>query len=149
MNRTDFGLEKESSMTVQTVTVQLPIRLYNQLKHQAERAHRSVEDEVMEVVTGALPADDELSTDLQQAMRRLAASNDETLWQTATARFPQEKSVKLESLHLRRQTGDWAESLARESAALASEMEEFIYLRAYAMSLLVQRGHDPTELVAG
>ena len=135
-------------MTVQSVTVQLPTRLYNRLKLRADQAHRSIEAEVVEAVTGALPADDDLSNELQQAMARLATSDDETLWRAATNRFSQEKSAKLESLHLRRQAGDWSETLAHQSAALATEMEEFMFLRAYAMSLLMQRGYDLSALAA-
>ena len=136
-------------MTVQSVTVQLPTRLYNRLKHRADQAHRSIEAEVVEAVTGTLSTDDDLSAELKQAMTLLAASDDETLWKTATAQFPEEKSKQLEALHLHRQAGDWSDAEAYQSAALAAQMEEFMFLRAYAMSLLMQRGHDLSTLAAG
>ncbi len=135
-------------MTVQSVTVQLPTRLYNRLKRRADQAHRSIEAEVVEAVAGALPADEDLSPELSKAMAQIAASDDETLWQAAKAQFPKEKSVLLESLHLRRQAGDWNDAKARQAAALAAELEQFMFLRAHAMSLLMQRGHDLSALAA-
>lgn len=134
-------------MTVQSVTVELPVNLYNRLKRRAEQTHRSIEAEVVEAVADALPADDDLPAELQQAMVRLAALNDAALVRAATGQFPVEKSARLESLHLRRQTGEWNEAHAEEAASLSSEVEEFVFLRAYAMSLLMQRGHSPADIL--
>lgn len=122
--------------------MQLPTGLYNRLKRRAEQAHHSVEAEVLETVAEAQPADGEISPDLLKAISRLAASSDATLWQAARARFPEEKPARLEALHLRRQQGDLSHVDAQQTATLADELERFMFLRAQAMSLLMQRGHD-------
>lgn len=134
-------------MSMQSVTVEIPTNLYIRLKRRAEQAHRSIEAEVVEAVADALPADNDFSDGLQQALLDLSVSDEETLYKTAQAQFPAEKSARLEVLHLRRQAGEWNDRLAEESARLSSEMEEFIFLRAHAMSLLMQRGINPTDIV--
>lgn len=134
-------------MSMQSVTVEIPTNLYIRLKRRAEQAHRSIEAEVVKAVADALPADNDFSDGLQQALLDLSVSDEETLYKTAQAQFPAEKSARLEVLHLRRQAGEWNDRLAEESARLSSEMEEFIFLRAHAMSLLMQRGINPTDIV--
>ena len=47
-------------MTVQSITIQLPERVYNQVAQRARRKQRSIEDEVSAVVVATLPAQDEL-----------------------------------------------------------------------------------------
>jgi plasmid stability protein len=51
----------EVAMTTQSVTIRLPDPIYQQLKRQADRTRRSIEDELLEVVAAAVPVADELS----------------------------------------------------------------------------------------
>jgi hypothetical protein len=94
----------------------------------------------------ALPADDALSSELRRQIADLAAVDDTALWQLVRGQFPKNKATRLESLHLLRQAGDWNETLAHEADMLTTEMEQFMLLRAQAMSLLMQRGHDLSAL---
>jgi plasmid stability protein len=145
---TDVRLDwsEERAMTVQSVTVELPATLYNRLKRRAEKAQRTIEAEVVEAVTEALPNDEDLSPALQQAMAHLATLDDNALWRAATAQFSDEKSSRLEALHFARQDGDWDEMKAHEAASLVAEIDQFMFLRAHALSLLIQRGHDISTL---
>jgi len=52
------------------VTVQIPERLYTRLKQRADRAQRSVESEVLEILATAAPAAEEFPADLAQAWHR-------------------------------------------------------------------------------
>lgn len=135
-------------MTVQSITVHLPTGLYNRLKQRAERAHRSVEAEMLATVAETLPADEGISPELAQAVSRLAALDDDALWQAAQARFPGAKSTQLEALHLHRQAGSLSQVEAHQAAALTDELEQFMFLRAQALSLLMQRGYNVAELAA-
>lgn len=136
-------------MSLQSVTVHLPTGLYNRLKRRADQAHRTIESEMLETVAGAIPADDGLTPELSEAVARLSTADDETLLRQVRARFPLEKSAQLEELHLRRETGAWSERDARQAALLATELEHFMFSRAQAMSLLLQRGYEITALTAG
>jgi len=136
-------------MTIQTITVQLPMGLYNRLQRRAEQAHRSIEMEMVETVADALPADDALPPELAAAVAQLAAADDDTLWRMVQAQFPAEKSAQLETLHLRRQARAWRAGEARQADELTAALEQFMFLRAQAMALLLQRGYDMTALTAG
>lgn len=133
-------------MTVQTVTVELPTTLYNRLKRRAEQTQRPIEAEIIDAVAGALPADDDLPPELIRQVAALSVANDETLWQMLRGTFPPKKSARLESLHFQRQAGKWNDEMAHEAEQLASEMEQYIFLRAQAMSVLMQRGYDLSVL---
>ena len=136
-------------MTIQSVTVQLPTGLYNRLKRRAEQAHRSIETEMVEAVAGALSADDVLPPELDMALAQLAAADDDALWRMVRAQFPAEKSAQLEALHLRRQVRAWSAVEARQADELTAAIEQFMFLRAQAMSLLLQRGYVMAALAAG
>ena len=129
-------------MTIQSVTIQMPVGLYNRLKRRAEQAHHSVEVEVLETVAASVPVDEELSRDLTEAVMRLAALDDDALWLVARAFFPVEKSIQLENLHFKRQDRGLNEAETQQAAELASKLEKFMFLRAQALALLMQRGHD-------
>ncbi len=129
-------------MTVQTVTVELPTTLYNRLKRRAEQTQRPIEAEIIDAVAVALPADEELPIELLRQVTALASADAETLWQMIKGTFPSKKSARLESLHLQRQAGEWNDELAHEADKLTTEMEQYMFLRAQAMSLLMQRGYD-------
>lgn len=135
-------------MTVQSITVHLPAGLYNRLKRRAERAHRSVEAEMLATVAETLPSDEDLSPEVAQAVSRLAALDDDALWHVAQARFPSEKSTQLEALHLRRQADGLSQAEAHQAATLTDELEQFMFLRAQALSLLMQRGYNVAGLAA-
>jgi len=141
--------EKEQRMTVQSVTVRLPTGLYDRLKRRAEQAQRSIETEMLATVADALPGNDVLKPELSAAVAQLAVAADAALLQLVRARFPAEKSAQLEALHLRRAVAAWNEAEARQADALATELEEFMFLRAQAMSFLLQRGYDLKTFAAG
>jgi len=134
-------------VTIQSVTIPIPNGLYDRLKRRAEQAHHSIEAEVLEMVAAAIPADEELPSDLADAVARLATANDDALWQLVHARFSAEKSAQLENLHLKRQDRGLNQSEAKQAADLAEELEKFMFMRAQAMALLMQRGHDLSSLI--
>ena len=113
-------------MTIRSVTIQMPVGLYNRLKRRAEQAHHSVEVEVLETVAASVPVDEELSRDLTEAVMRLAALDDDALWLVARAFFPVEKSTQLENLHFKRQDRGLNEAETQQAAGLASKLENFM-----------------------
>ena len=93
-------------MNVQTVTLNLPSPLYNRLKHRADQAHRTVEDELIQVVATAVPVGDELPADLSEAISPLSLLDDDALWQAARTHLPAQTAAQMEDLHLKRQRED-------------------------------------------
>lgn len=134
-------------MTVQIVTLQLPVPLYQRLKARAEQAQRSVEDEVLDVLATSVPVADELPTDLEEALLPLALLDDAALWRAARSTFSADTARQLEVLHLKRQREGLTETEAEMVAALVRQYERAMLVRAQATALLKQRGHDVSSLL--
>ena len=100
-----------------------------------------------ERLLSALKREETLPPELRRRAAALAAEDDETLWGMLWGRFSPAKSARLEELNLQRSAGDWNEERVQEAEQLATEMEHYMFLRAQAMSLLMQRGHDLSELL--
>jgi len=100
-----------------------------------------------ERLLSAMERGEDLSPELERQITALAAEDDETLWRMLRGQFSPAKSARLESLHFQRQAGDWDENREEEAEQLANEMEDYMLLRAHAMSLLMQRGHDPAKIL--
>jgi plasmid stability protein len=52
----------------QTLTIELPSGLYARIKMRAERANRSVEDEMLELLAATVPPADEMPAHLREAL---------------------------------------------------------------------------------
>ncbi|MFZ4661694.1 MAG: hypothetical protein ACOYNY_32090 [Caldilineaceae bacterium] len=133
-------------MSIQSITVEMPFGLYNRVKRRAVEAHRSIEVELIETVATAVPLEEEIPDDLAAVLAQLATADNATLWEMVHSRFPKEKSAQVEALHLRRQAIGLSLAEAQQAAAIAQEMEKFMFLRAQAMALLIQRGQTLSHL---
>jgi len=136
----------ETSMTVHSVTLDLPSVLYHRLKRRAERAKRTVESELMEVVVTAVPVADELPADLTEAISSLALLDDEALWRAARSHLPPEASARLATLNLKNQREGLTKPESQTLDNLVRQYERAMLVRAQAAVLLKQRGHDVSRL---
>ncbi len=124
-------------MVVHTLTLNVPDVLYTSLKRRAERTNRSVEAELLDVLAGAVPVADELPADLAAAVSPLAVLDDAALERAARARLPEEAAALLEAL---------TDAEAATLAGLVRQYERGLLVRAQAVLLLSQRGHDVSHL---
>jgi plasmid stability protein len=134
-------------MTVETITLNLPDLLYNQIKRRAERSHRSVEAELLEVVASAVQVADELPTDLNEAISPLALLDDESLKRAAHSHLSPEAAAQMENLHLQRQREGLNNTEEQTLAGLIRQYEHAMLVRAHAVALLKERGFDIAEFV--
>jgi plasmid stability protein len=135
-------------MSVQPVTVNLPTTLYSRLRRRAEQSRRTIEAELLDVVTTAVPVADDLPADLTEAISPLALLDDAELWRAARSRLADETAAQLEDLHLKRQRDGLTPAEEQTLAGLVRQYERVMLVRAQAAALLKQRGHDVTELLA-
>jgi len=134
-------------LATQTVTLNVPDALYTRLKQRAEQTHRSVEDELLEVVAVAVPVVDDLPADLADAISPLSVLNDDALWRAARSHLPVEAATRIEDLHLKRQREGLTDAEAQTLAALIRRYEKAMLVRAQAAMILSQRGHDVSSLL--
>jgi len=137
------------SMIVHSVTLDLPSTLYSRVEQRAARAQRSVEEELLDVLTSALPASEDLPADLAAALAPLALLDDTALWRAAQSHLPADAASRLEALHFKRQSVGLSDTEATEVARLVRQYERAMLVRARAVALLKQRGQDVSSLRAG
>jgi hypothetical protein len=132
---------------MQHVTLNVPDRLYERLRRMAEEAHRTVEDELLDVVAAAVPGADDLPSDLDEAVAQLAVLDDAALFGAARAGMPKDDAEELERLHHKRQREGLTEAEAHAAASLTRQYERFMLVRAEAAALLARRGHDVSDVL--
>lgn len=135
-------------MSSQSVTLELPEPLYEQLQARAVRRQRTVADEVLDVLTGALPATEVLPDDLEQAIAQLVFLDDAALWQVGRSKMASDEVERLSELNAKRQREGLTEAEQQESELLVRQYERSMLVRAQAAALLKQRGHDVSSLLA-
>ncbi|MBW3540068.1 MAG: hypothetical protein KY476_07355 [Planctomycetes bacterium] len=134
-------------MPAQSVTLTLPEPLYQRLRERAEQAHRSLEEETLEALATAIPVDGALPPELSKLMESLNSLDDSAVWDAARRRLPADIGHELESLHLKGQSEGLNEAECAELARLVGLYEQQMLVRAQAVVLLKQRGHDVSELI--
>lgn len=135
-------------MSSQRVTLELPEPLYEQLQARAVRRQRTVADEVLDVLTGALPATEALPNDLEQAIAQLVFLDDAALWQAGQSKIASASVERLSELNAKRQREGLTEAEQQTSERLVRQYERSMLVRAQAAALLKQRGHDVSSLLA-
>jgi plasmid stability protein len=140
-------LGEELAVTTQSVTIRLPDPICQQLKRRADRTHRPLEDELLEVVATAVPVADEIPKDLAGAISRHAAITDEDIWQVARYRLRADAAERLEVLGQKRQREALTEAEAQEAAILSRQQECVMLVRACTAALLKLRGYDVSSLL--
>jgi hypothetical protein len=129
-------------MTVQSVTLNLPETIYEQIKRAAEKAQRPFEEVLLEAVAAVAPVVNVAPQQMQSALAQMAYLNDAALWQAARATIPDEQKERLEMLHLKQQQNMLTNEEKAEEQALLALYRETILVRAQAAVLLKQRGYD-------
>ena len=133
-------------MTLQTITLRLPEVLYRQVEHRAQRMRRSVEDELIIVVSTALPTTDDLPLDIAGDLAQLTFLTDAELWQAAQTTLPSKDSERMQALMFKRQRDELTAAEEREAQRLAHRADRTMLVRSQAAALLKDRGHDVSKL---
>jgi len=107
----------------------------------------TIADEVLDVLTGALPATEMLPDDLEQAIAQLVCLDEAALWQAARSRLASDAVERLSELNAKRQREGLTEAEQQESELLTYQYERMVLVRAQAALLLKQRGHDVSCLL--
>lgn len=136
-------------MTIHTVTVNLPARIYERVQQQAQDKNRSVEDELTAVVETAVSLGEEwagVPSDLAEEAAQLALLDDDHLSRVARLTVPVEKSERMQALTWKQQREGLTEAEQQEAKQLQRLAHRVMLLRAEAAVLLQERGVDISSL---
>lgn len=139
--------EGEPMQNSQTITLRLPDTLYQQVQNRAQRLHRSIEGEVVALLSATLPTLDDLPAPIADEMAQLHFLPTPELWRVARNKLSPADNERMQELAFKRQRMGLSRSEEDEVEALHARYERTLLLRAQAMALLKERGHDVSELL--
>jgi hypothetical protein len=133
-------------MVLQPVTIELPPSILEIVRQRARESRRTVQEELVELVSAKL-ADDTTGESLDEALEGLDTLSDQELWQTAGMTFPADVSEQTAKLNHKQQRQGLAGVEREELRAMLDQYDRHVLVRAKALSLLKQRGHDISALL--
>lgn len=135
--------EAGKTMTVRTITVQLPETLYRQAKETAAARSLSIEEVVMQSIAISLPPlEDDLPADLRSALSSLMLLGDDELWAIARSEMDEPDQDRLEALTELREGGTLSYPENEEFEGLLSKSDFLMVKKAEAYRLLTRRGYS-------
>ncbi len=133
-------------MSAQTVQLELPETVYQQIQRAAEKAHRPLNELLVEAVSAVAPVMEMPPSSFRNALAQMAYLNDAALWQAARATMTASQRERLEELHDLLQHAGLGEAERNEEQQLLALYRETILVRAQAAVLLKRRGYDVSNL---
>lgn len=133
-------------MSEQTITLNLPETVYQQIQRAAGKANRPIKEVLVEAVSAVAPVMEMPPSRLRSALAQMAYLNDAALWQAARATLPAQQRERLEALHDEQQREGLTADQRSEERSLVALYRETILVRAQAAVLLKQRGYDVGDL---
>jgi hypothetical protein len=134
-------------MSLRTLTVQISPELYSELARRAEQVHSTVAEELVRAAEKIFSTDEQLPEGLERELSGLEQLGDSELWSAARRRLAVSDGQRLEELHFLKGTRQLSAAEEEEAQSLLAEYERHMLVRAKAMALLKQRGHDIAVLV--
>lgn len=134
-------------MPTRSVTVDLPGEMYERLQHDADRAQRPLEAELLDVILSALRRQDEAPDELVSPLDQLRLLDNQTLMDMAQNHLSTEESAQLEALNLKQQREGLSLHERQWRDELLDQYERTILVRAEAAGLLQERGVEVATIV--
>src|SRR5689334_12803886 len=103
-------------MSDQTVTLEVPLLLFQRLQRVAQNTHRSITDVLSTTVNTALPPNPDLPAELADELVAMNLFNDQALWASTASSLSPVQQRRLEQLT---EIGDERKLTVAEAAELA------------------------------
>ncbi|MBW4523365.1 MAG: hypothetical protein KME16_27315 [Scytolyngbya sp. HA4215-MV1] len=127
----------------ESITLQLPDRLYQRLVNTAQAIQRPLEEVIVHALEVGGPPDwDDVPAEFQADLAALDRLDDATLWQIARSRKTADEMTRYDELLERNQAGTLTDAEQLELMALRKEADRFMLCKAQAAVILRWRGHQ-------
>jgi hypothetical protein len=129
-------------MTTETLTIQVPERLYRRLERLAALSGRPLESLVTQTLSASIPPlPDDLPSPTRDALTSLEALSDDDLWQIVRSGIPEAEYEQFSELRAKRSAGMLEPDEQATLERLTQEADLLTLRKAYAAVLLKWRGH--------
>lgn len=130
------------TLSQQTLILSLPDDLYRRIKQHAEQSGRTLEEEVERALAEAIPADEQVTPELERMLASLALLDDDALWQAARNDLAREAAEEIRRLRARRERKGLSDAEKQRFSDLLYQYDKGILIRAEAAVQLKERGYD-------
>ncbi len=134
-------------MSQQTLILSLPDDLYQRIKQHAEQSGRTLEEEAERVLAEGIPADEQMTPELERMLASLALLDDAALWQAARNDLAREAAEEIRRLRARRERKGLSDAEKQRFSDLLYQYDKGILIRAEAVVQLKERGYDVDVLL--
>jgi hypothetical protein len=125
----------------------MPIALYQKVAQRAQNMDSSLEEEILTALATAFSEQDDLSDTTVDRLTQLRYLNNSELWQAAQITVSTDENARMQVLMFKRQSIGLTQDEQIEAEALVAKSEQVMLLRAQAIALLRERGHDVSHLI--
>ncbi len=130
-------------MSLHTVTMQLPERLYVRLQQTAQATKQSFEDILLRALqVGSLPSWETAPAEFQAELAALDRLDDATLWRIARSRTTEAQMERYQTLLDKNANNTLSEKEREELTQLRTEADQQMLHKVHAAALLQWRGHQ-------
>lgn len=127
-------------MNFQTVTLNMPVPVYQRAQRVAEALRRSMEEIIVETLRVALPPLDDVPPEMVSGLAAMSAWSDDDLWKTASGVMSTKQQNRLRKLSATQQKRSLNLDETKELNELRQAYGQFTLRKAQAYALLRQRG---------
>ena len=129
-------------MTTETLTIQVPERLYRRLERLAALSGRPLESLVTQTLSASIPPlPDDLPSPTRDALTSLEALSDDELWQIVSSGISEAEYEQFSQLRAKRRAGTLDPDEQATFERLSQEADLRTLRKAYGAVLLKWRGH--------
>lgn len=127
-------------MTFQTITLNIPSRVYWRAQRAAEAVRRPIEHVIVETLDTALPSLDDAPTEMIDELAAMHTLPDKKLKEVARCIMPAKQQARLRRLSAAQQERPLKPAEVRELDELMNEYGRVTLRKAHAYALLHKRG---------
>lgn len=128
-------------MNTQSVTIQLPERLYQVASQLAQATNRPLADILQDSLAHSLPPLEDVSPTEAVELAQLSLLGDDELWRVAQSNLSPEKQIELDDLLIAQSAARLDETSLKRLRALQDEYGRLLVRQSHAWLLLARRGY--------
>lgn len=127
-------------MTFQTITLNIPARVYQRVQRAAEAVQSPIEKVIVETLDTALPSLDDVPPEMVDELAAMSTLSDKSLWQAARSMMSAKQQARLQRLSALQQERPLKPAEVRQLDGLVNEYGRVTLRKAHAYALLHKRG---------
>lgn len=135
-------------MVLHPITIEIPDELFALLQRRAAASHRSLDQELLSTLSAKLASDEGDAARMEKVLDKMRVYSDSQLLAVVRDTPSRESCRRSEYLNSKQRESSLTPAERVELESLMTQYDWHVLLRAKALALLNQRGHDVNRLLS-